>query len=469
MRPDLYKDILHNHGFQLAAEGPWLEARGVRALPQEGWKFHISAILVHAERVLNAVLPILKEHGISFKVARTPSILNELNSGLLGETQSGKFMTVYPADEHEAGALAPALISATQGFRGPRVMTDLRLGDVVHSRFGGILPLIERTDRGKIRRMIADQITGELVEDTYDVPYAPAVHPFGSDARPAYGHEESRELAEQLQGRYILVSRLKNDVKGSVFLGLALETKQSVIIKTGRRDYLDDPQGRDMYERVHHEADILRMLNNVEGVPSVEGVIETSDIAALIKTFVPGTPLRDALSWPLAFRPRHERYGMLTIGRSIVALVERLHEAGVLHRDLSDGNVVLDDALRPSLIDFELAWKAGSEEVPYTLGTDGFMSPQQAAMETPTTADDIYALGTLILSALCGTSVRQIHHVKFTPQHGLIRRLRRMTGLEPELLDTLAATVAYAPSDRPTLNEIGVALDAARSREGLPQ
>lgn len=456
---DSYLEILRRHRLNFTRDGPWAEVAGRTAPPRQGWKIHVSSILIHAHEVLERVVPILAARGLGFKITRTPRILNELNSGHMGETQAGKFITVYPPTNEASVEIAGLLAKATRGFRGPRVMTDLKLGDIVYSRYGGFRPLVQRNERGDIKRMIDDPETGELVEDSYEVPYAPTRHPFGPEAVPAYRQEESRALGEALQGKVVLLSQLKTDVKGAVFLGLSLTRKVSVIVKTGRRDYLDDPQGRDMYQRIFHEAAILRHLAGVAGVPAIEDTIESGDLSALIKDYLPGTPLREMTPWPLAKRPRAEWPGVILLARRMTALVEAIHAAGVLHRDLSDGNMIVSDDLTPALIDFELAWRMDSDERPFSLGTEGFMSPQQNTMQRPTPADDVYALGTLILLLFCGVAVRHFHHLKMAPEASFLHRLSRLTALPRDVLRPLAKTVAEAPDERPSLAEIAALLD----------
>src|SRR5438477_8598612 len=74
-------------------EPVWLsfQKRGA-SLPDQGWKLHISADLTSAEPVLQRILPFLLQKTVSFKFTSSLNHLQRLNSGLLGESQIGKFL-----------------------------------------------------------------------------------------------------------------------------------------------------------------------------------------------------------------------------------------------------------------------------------------------------------------------------------------------------------------------------------------
>ena len=120
----------------------------------QGWKIHLSSVPLEAAQLLSAVVPLLRDRGISFKIAKSEADLFKLNEGTLGSTQIGKFATIYPGDDEEARCLVEKLIPLTRGYHGPFIVTDLKLADVVYTRYGRFAPVITRDRLGQSRPSI---------------------------------------------------------------------------------------------------------------------------------------------------------------------------------------------------------------------------------------------------------------------------------------------------------------------------
>lgn len=95
------------------------------------------------------------------------------------------------------------------------------------------------------------------------------------------------------------------------------------------------------------------------------------------------------------------------IVRDIAVAVDYAHCQGIVHRDLKPDNILLDQGVRPMVTDFGLAkWHREGTIVTRTgqvLGTPNYMSPEQAAgFSDGDTRVDVYALGAILYSLLCG-------------------------------------------------------------------
>lgn len=147
-----------------------------QSLAEQGWKLHISASEEDAVSILQRCLPILFSEHARFKFASSLTTLRMLNNGHGGQTQVGKFITVYPQDDEEAVTLARKLDCATSGLKGPRVPSDrqLRPGSRVSYRYGAFTPQLVRTPVGEVMQMYVGD-DGSLVPDRRLMEYAAPV------------------------------------------------------------------------------------------------------------------------------------------------------------------------------------------------------------------------------------------------------------------------------------------------------
>ena len=161
-------------------------------------------------------------------------------------------------------------------------------------------------------------------------------------------------------------------------------------------------------------------------------------------------------------RPWYELVPMLS---AVAAGVAAVHAAGLVHRDLKPGNVLLADDGTAKLSDLGLAAPIGDASAEKA-GSPFSASPQQLAGEPPAIADDLYGFGALCCELLTGYPPHY-PDVAESRARGEPLRLRTEPALPPRFEELLRACLADDPRDRPadmatvrsTLRAI--ALDAA--------
>jgi len=116
-------------------EAPWIQ----------GWILDISVVVSQLLSLQEVVIPFLAEQGISFKIARSARKATSILTGEFGPMLLGKVLSIYPPNEKSVLELSKKLIEMTQGFKGPEILTDRRLGGVIYARYGAGKAVI-RTD-----------------------------------------------------------------------------------------------------------------------------------------------------------------------------------------------------------------------------------------------------------------------------------------------------------------------------------
>ncbi|WP_083462217.1 protein kinase domain-containing protein [Kitasatospora griseola] len=247
-------------------------------------------------------------------------------------------------------------------------------------------------------------------------------------------------------GPYTLVGRLGAGGMGAVYLGRSAGGR-AVAVKVVRPELAEDTGFR---QRFRQEVAAARRVSGAFTAPVVDADPEAA-LPWMATAFVPGLSLRQAV----------ERYGPLpvatvrTLAAGLAEALAEVHRAGLIHRDLKPGNVLL--ALDgPHVIDFGISRAADAEGLTTTgavIGSAPYMSPEQALGERLTPVGDVFSLGSTVAYAALGRNL-------FGEGAGAAV-LFRIVNTDPDLgelpadLRTLvAACLAKNPAHRPTPRQL---------------
>ncbi|MFB9235200.1 protein kinase [Plantactinospora siamensis] len=165
---------------------------------------------------------------------------------------------------------------------------------------------------------------------------------------------------------------------------------------------LTDEERQEMRERSLREARAIARLNNVN-VVRVFDVLRTDGDPWIVMEYVPSRSLHDVLTkdGPVGHLRAAE------IGLGVLGALKAAHRAGVMHRDIKPGNVLLGEDGRVVLTDFGLATIPGDPNVTRTglvLGSPAYIAPERAKDGTAGPRADLWSLGAMLYATVEGQS-----------------------------------------------------------------
>ncbi len=137
------------------------------------------------------------------------------------------------------------------------------------------------------------------------------------------------------------------------------------------------------------------------GIATVYDYGETSDVAYLVMELVPGQTLSELL----VEQPDLPTPTKLSILSQAAEALRAAHLAGVIHRDIKPGNLMVGPDGTVKVTDFGIARAIGAASLTdagQVMGTAHYMSPEQATGDQATPASDIYSLGVIAYEMFAG-------------------------------------------------------------------
>jgi serine/threonine-protein kinase len=290
--------------------------------------------------------------------------------------------------------------------------------------------------------------------------------------------------AELVAARYRVLDALGKGGMGQVYLAFDETLKRQVALKAIRAEQRLNPDAKARFVR---EARVLSQLDHPQ-ICRVFDYLETSDNDWIVLELIEGLSLRDVIRPDLPWTRR------LAMARQIAGVLVATHAAGVVHRDLKPGNIMVTAAGDIKVLDFGLSarlpgvgatapaagpvagatpdaaaladtWSPADGPKPASFvdvsqyssvpgsisGTVAYMSPEQARGEVVTTASDMYSFGLLLQELVSG----QQPYGETTDQLEILARAQRgdslpPTGMPVSMRALVTRLKAAAPARRPT-------------------
>lgn len=205
----------------------------------------------------------------------------------------------------------------------------------------------------------------------------------------------------RIGGRYLLSGKLGSGAMGTVWAAYDEVLRRRVAVKELKVPLgVPDQEALDMRERILREARAVGGLSH-PNVITVFDVVDVGGEPVVVLELVPSRNLAEMIS----------EHGALTVAQAAVVGyataggLRAAHRAGITHRDVKPGNVLIADDGRVKLTDFGIARNIA--DAPMTsaglvLGSPAYIAPEVAAGQPVTPAADLWGLGATLFAAVEG-------------------------------------------------------------------
>ena len=271
-------------------------------------------------------------------------------------------------------------------------------------------------------------------------------------------------------GRYRLTSKIGGGGMGAVWLARDERLERDVAAKQViSTEGLTQEEADELRRRALHEGRLAARLQHRNAVAMYDVALDRGE-PWLVMEYLPSRSLAQVLHMTGSLPERQ----VAQIGAQMADALVEAHEAGIIHRDIKPGNILIANRGRASgtvkLSDFGIARAKGDDAGPTGIitGTPAYFAPEVARGTEPSEASDLYSLGATLYTALEGAppfgvdedSIALLHKVAL----GQINPPKNDGPLVRVILDMLQPS----PKRRPSLIEARDRLAAVAAGGGNP-
>jgi predicted Ser/Thr protein kinase len=259
-------------------------------------------------------------------------------------------------------------------------------------------------------------------------------------------------------GPYRVIEKIGEGGMGVVYLGTDADRRR-VAIKVLGSAVAGDPSAR---QRLAREVETMRRVRNRYVAEVLDADVQ-GPAPYIVTRYVPGRTLEDAVRQDGPLR------GMAldSFAEGLAEALAAIHAAGVVHRDLKPGNVMLD-AGQPVIIDFGIAHIPDSTRLTKTglvMGTPGYLAPEVIEGAPSSGGSDVHSWGATV--AFAATGRQPFGSGTFqTIFFRVLEGRPDVAGIPPHLLPFVTAALSTDPQARPSARwlaaQLGMPTSAGR-------
>ena len=307
---------------------------------------------------------------------------------------------------------------------------------------------LKRACRGDedLRREVESLLAAHLKAGSF-IEASPA-----EDMTRLFDRDQVQSIVGKSLSRYKILSLIGTGGMGEVYLAEDTSLGRRVAIKLLPDFFARDPQSRNRFLR---EAKLAATLDH-PNICTVHEVGQASGYHFIAMQYVEGKTLGEVIGGsPLNIN------ALLSISLQVAHALATAHAAGIIHRDIKPGNIIVTQSGQVKVLDFGLAKLVEDKEglhadkltqTGVALGTPAYMSPEQARGERADARSDIFSLGVAFYEMATGRvpfkgkSQHETLNAVINQPHRPLAELNKE--VPPELAYLIDRTLAKDPKDR---------------------
>lgn len=377
-----FKKLTVNHSCIKNLKMSWYYPKYVTSPQRSSKKVYISASILNSVDVLHVAIPWLLFHKVSFRVIASNVLLKKINENLFGYLLSGKFITVYPANDAELVHTVTSLGSLLVGYKSPPIPLAYRFQDdsAVYCEYNQA-----SLTQDLILSKSDQQVNQILVND----------------------HNSTKNIKLLLLEKYILIETIRQRARGGTYLALEVISNKfacrKVVIKEARDFSEIEFSGVDAVTRLCWQFKMLDFLYGLRISPQPYELIKKNHTTFLIMQYLPGVCLREKII-------KNQGITLKTITHILISAarhIKQLHDRNIYFLELCPDNIMVLPNGHLKLIDCDLCHTTGAPEfVGWDCGTPGFFPTLSVLKKAGFQENkwfylrDVYALGSILFSLL---------------------------------------------------------------------
>src|SRR2546423_1562235 len=257
------------------------------------------------------------------------------------------------------------------------------------------------------------------------------------------------EDVQLVAGRYRLLNRIGTGAMGVVWTARDDRLNRVVAVKKLLLPPgLPEDEATEAVARCLREGRIAARLHHPNAI-SVYDVVDEDGVPCLIMEYLPSKSLAMALGDYGPMDPRE----VARIGAQAAAALTAAHAAGIVHRDIKPGNILLGDDGSVKITDFGISRATDDVTVTKTgmiAGTPAYLAPEVAVGKDPGPASDVYSLGSTLYAAAEGEPPFGLSDNTLGLLHAAAAGKTNPPHYAGPLTHVLLSMLGVAPSPRPS-------------------